>query len=584
MNKLFLAMTILILSLTQMVFGQQQTNGLNHQKSQLTEEQKIEDLNGLCTSLENTQSYLYDVVSKEQFDKIKEEILNKIPNLSDTGFFYELQRLVALQHDAHTVLENDPIFSNIEENFIPLEVKPMDGKWYLVGSYDKDYQKYLSYELTEINGKSLREILKLAQPYISYENQIRLEDKFSERIINADFLKHIGIAKDMEGISFKVIDSNKKEMQFAVKTYSWQEIQRVEYYSVYKVPETKVNSDMAYEFFSLNDDALLIRYNKAREDSRYPISEFKSELKKEMENKKYKKVIVDLRENTGGNYLLFPPVIDMIKSFKQEQNFELYSLIGKDTFSSGVIHAAQLQHYAGATLVGTPTGGNVYFYANTNNPIKLPNSNLYLTCSTAYSKEVPGYKADALYPDKTIKHTIKDYISGIDKEIETIINGAELNIKRPQEMDYKNEQSFIIDTVELKHYSDNSPYLHDIITNNSDKTIVGYKKAMLAFDKEGKPLEQYWTGPDSEKSYIHVYAVKRAFLYPGKKENIDGGWSLFGDPNEVAFGLYCITEVTFDDGEIWKNAEYDDWEKRYLGKPVDLKTIQNYYPFVQKMK
>lgn len=588
MKKLMIILFILLLSCTQIAAAKSSQTDSHIGQTSLTEKQKLEDLESLCNLLESRQKHLFQVVPKETFLQTKEAITKAIPNLDDVGFYYELQRLVALSRDAHTYLENDPIYSNIQEQFLPIEFKELDGKWYLITSYDQAYKEYLTYELIEINERSIKSILTLAKPYISYENNIRLERNFTEMLTHADLLKHLGIVNNLNDITLTLRDGNGSIKKVTMNTCSWYEMQQAKRFSAYKTPETKQNAEKLYEYFSLNEDTFMLRYNAAKEDTRYPIGEFSKDLKKELEKHTYTKVIVDLRDNKGGNYTLFPPVIQMLTDLKEKQHFKLYALISEDTFSSGVIHAAQLQHDAGAILIGAPTSGNVYFYGNTDNAVELPHSKLAIIYSTEYAKDVPGYKADALYPDIEITHTINDYVSGIDKDVELILGRAELNISRMMKELAPNTQSIIIDNVAIKYYDDASPYLHDIVTNDTDSTLVGFKMAMLTFNKEGKPLTQYWLGPDSKKTYLHVYEMKRMNLLSGQTWSVDGGWSLYDDngnsKTEAAYALYCNKEVTFANGEIWKNPAYDAWVKTYAGKQVDVKTLQNYYPYVQHLK
>lgn len=419
MHKFFLTILIIIFTANLTALGKPTIRGTS--LNTLTEKQKLKDLNTFCNTLEKKQPHLYKVVSKELFNQTKKEIKSKLSELNDAGFYYELQKLAALSRNAHTFVNNTPD-SNIEKNFIPIQITEIDGKWFLTASFGKEYKQYLSNELTEINGHPIRDILELAEPYISYENKIRLENRFTQKINHADFLYHLGIIDDMKNIVFTTKNLKGKEIKFHVTTCSWDNLVNKEFFSIYKVPTTNPNSNKIYTFFPINEEVLFIRYNLAREDSNYPLSEFTKDLEKELNNKTYKKVIVDLRNNTGGNYTLFPPTIQKIKELKEKQNFKLYTLISDTTFSSGVIHAAQLQHDAGAILVGTPTSGNVYGYGDTDDAVELPNSHLEVIYSTKYKKLVEGYKADALYPDIYIQHTIQDYISGIDKDVETILN------------------------------------------------------------------------------------------------------------------------------------------------------------------
>lgn len=424
MKKLFFIIFTIILNYIIIINASQISDKNNTELYSLSNEDKIQDLNEFCNILEKNQKHLYHVVSKETFNNTKKEIEDNISNLSDVGFYYELQRLAALSHDAHTFVNSSPDI-NIEKHFIPIQIEKIDNKWFLTASFGQNYREYLSNELIEINGHSIKDILKLAKPYISYENNIRLENRFTQKINHADFLYHLGVIDNMNNITFTVRNNKGKTIKFDVSTCSWDILVKGEYFSIYKAPKTKPDSNRIYDFFDLNSDTLFIRYNSAMEDPNYPLDEFTKELKEKIESKRYSKLIVDLRDNAGGDYSLFPPTIEMIKTLKDKQNFKLYTLISDNTFSSGVVHAAQLQHDAQAILVGTPTSGNVYGYGDTDGA-ELFNSHIDIIYSTKFKELVQGYKEDALYPDIHIKHTITDYMSGIDRDIETILNGAEI--------------------------------------------------------------------------------------------------------------------------------------------------------------
>lgn len=429
MDKIYIIMVALIMSFVFSIGVFEKTILAEELKKDeslysLTDKEKLEDLDEFCDILEKNQPHLYEAVSKEEFYRVKEEIKNDISDLSDSGFYYELRRMAALSHDSHTYVNNTPD-ANVEKYFIPIQINQIDNKWYLTASFGQEYKKYLSTELIKINGHLMKDILKLAKPYISFESYTRFENRFTEKINHADFLYHLGIIDNFDNISLTVVNNKGKEINFDIKPCSWDELGSKKYYSAYKETITNPNSNRIYDFLPLNKDVLFIRYNSSAEDSNYPLNVFTQDLKKEMESKKYSKVIVDLRNNTGGNYTLFPPTIKMIKEMKDKQNFKLYTLISDSTFSSGVVHAAQLQHDAGAILVGTPTSGNVYGYGDTD-AATLSNSHLDIIYSTEYKELVDGYRADILYPDIYIKRTIDDYVKGIDRDVETILNGADI--------------------------------------------------------------------------------------------------------------------------------------------------------------
>ena len=65
-----------------------------------------------------------------------------------------------------------------------------------------------------------------------------------------------------------------------------------------------------------------------------------------------------------------------------------------------------------------------------------------------------------------------------------------------------------------------------------------------------------------------------------------GGWSLnyWGEDlavEKIAYVLYCDKEITFEDGTVWINPDFEEWLNTYEGKTIDVKVLENYYPYVQ---
>ena len=143
-------------------------------------------------------------------------------------------------------------------------------------------------------------------------------------------------------------------------------------------------------------------------------------------------------------------------------------------------------------------------------------------------------------------------------------------------------------TMERCEGEDGHPYVHDVRTNNTKKTIVRVQCGMLAFDKEGNPLKIDWRSTDSqsEKTYLCLSEDTLIEILPGETFDEFGGWSLniFGtDANvaKIAYVLYCDKEIECKDGSLWKNPDFENWRASYEGKKIDVKLLENYYPYVQ---
>ena len=159
--------------------------------------------------------------------------------------------------------------------------------------------------------------------------------------------------------------------------------------------------------------------------------------------------------------------------------------------------------------------------------------------------------------------------------------------------DVKGSMMIIHESADILHYEDGAPYIHDILTNNTDSTIVETQYCMLAYNENGSPLKLYWNFLDSsaESSFENIVRTKTNIL-PNQTEEYRGGWSLYdgeimedfpkvgnGEANQVAYSLFCLKQVVFEDGTVWNNSNYENWFKTYAGKEIAIDELQNYYPY-----
>lgn len=169
------------------------------------------------------------------------------------------------------------------------------------------------------------------------------------------------------------------------------------------------------------------------------------------------------------------------------------------------------------------------------------------------------------------------------------------NTLQPNPLTKNTEQteSIIHESVDILYYENGDPYIHDILTNNTDNTITETEYCMLAYDGNGAPLKLYWNFLDNsaECSYDYVVRMENVNLLSGQTKNYRGGWSLYdgekmadlsqvgnGEANQVAYSMFCLKEVVFQDGSVWSNPQYDTFFQTYAGRQIDVDTLQNYYP------
>ena len=130
-------------------------------------------------------------------------------------------------------------------------------------------------------------------------------------------------------------------------------------------------------------NALYVRIFAIADVGKQPIKQFFADTIAEASRKPPRHVIIDLRGNDGGNYLLARSFAKQIDSLVPGK---VFIVTDGGTFSAALVTVAFLKHFAHgrAQIVGQHLGDKEQFWAEGNSVIVLPNSKLRVWVATAY--------------------------------------------------------------------------------------------------------------------------------------------------------------------------------------------------------
>jgi hypothetical protein len=134
------------------------------------------------------------------------------------------------------------------------------------------------------------------------------------------------------------------------------------------------------------------------------------------------KLVIDLRNNGGGNNGLNVPLIKSLIRSKVNKRGHLFVITGRQTFSAAQNLVNQTEKWTEAIFVGEPTADHVNHYGDSR-PFTLPNSGLVVFASTLWWQDLdPRDERKWTAPEIAVELSSTDYFSGRDPVLEAVLD------------------------------------------------------------------------------------------------------------------------------------------------------------------
>ncbi len=480
---LFLSLCIISLFLVSAKALESQVEAFDPEKK-FTPEQLKSDFELLRDALEEGHGGLYYYTPKEELDQQFDRILRSLDqSLTELDFFRLLAPLITNIKDGHTGILLSPAYRAYLENepvLLPFNLRFIGQKTFIFRNYSQDEDFVVGGEVISINEHPISEILEQMMTVIPSDGQVqtskyrRLENtaRFGETY-NLLFGKTTSYS-----IKYRTAD-NKKLRQVKVKG-----INRIELNSIFeeRYPDVPRNLPPIELEYRANIAILTIRtFGSAgykRAGISYPV--FMRSAFKELEERNIQHLIIDLRNNGGGDDLygkilvaylmdkpfkyyehlrvrnkelaflshtnvppesrkalasrlkenesgtydlLFHPNLGEQKPIQPTFKGKVYVLINGASFSGSGECTSLIHFHKKAVFIGEECGAG--YYGNTSGfmpRLTLPHTGIQMRIPVVrYSMAVSGYPPDrGIIPDYPFSSSIKDLLSGKDTELDFV--------------------------------------------------------------------------------------------------------------------------------------------------------------------
>ncbi|MEM9919767.1 MAG: S41 family peptidase [Bacteroidota bacterium] len=431
--------------------------------AKFSKDQVLADLEMLRVALIEAHYNLYAYTTEQAFDSTYKEVKSAVvkDSLSSLETINLFQRLVSTVDNGHTEIDFPGqaygAYAYAGGTLFPLEVAFESDKALVRKNWSNNDSIKIGSELLRINGQPIADVLSKISPQISAERPYLKNAKIELYSFPRCYWQVFGQQGEFE-IELRSAEEIKKYSIKAVPLIEGFEVRRTEV----------LNARMQLKFYP--QSAYLNPGNFSGDESKY--QQFLDSAFMEIRRSKYENLIIDLRNNGGGNdsfsdylvsYFANKPfrwngrftlkTSRFLKDFTRQNNdttnvyfreiltrkngeiyefeFEefqpqpeakrfqgnVFVLINRQSHSQSAVTAAQIQDYKFGTIIGEETGDYSSLYA-AQFPYVLPNTGIPVKISKGYIVRVNGdTNEQGVIPDVYIKDHLLD-------EEDEILKGA----------------------------------------------------------------------------------------------------------------------------------------------------------------
>jgi Peptidase family S41 len=376
----------------------------------LSKRQWQEDLHCMARELAQRHANAFHHVSRERFNAAVAELEQRLERMNSDAIYVGLNRIANLIGDGHTYVDFPPDTANL-----PLNIKRF-GDDYRVDAVAAGQEKALGTRVLKVQDLPIaraRELLLTMTP--QDETPVLAQARVENFLTMGIVLHGYGIIRDRNSARFTFADDSNQE--FSMEFHALAPDAEVRWVQPYKEPPLFRQKSREPFWHTDLPEARTVYCNFR---SYKELAKHAHGLLTLLDRQHPDKLVIDLRQNGGGDYL--EGLKYLIEPIRQRPDINrkghLFVLIGPQTFSAAMSNAAQFRAKTAALLVGEPIGEKPNSYQEARQ-MNLPNSHLLVRYSTRFYRFIEDGE-NMIRPNQEIVPSWSDFKAGRDPVLEWV--------------------------------------------------------------------------------------------------------------------------------------------------------------------
>jgi tetratricopeptide (TPR) repeat protein len=395
----------------------------------LTAEQWRSDVKFLGDELPRRHRNAFHRMKRYEYEAAVKNLYDAVPSLSEDEVVVGMMRVVAMVHDGHTQLIP---MQRFRSGIYPIRPFFFTDGLYIVKAAPK-YADLVGTRILRIGRMSVEDAIKAAGPIASADNEMGVKALAPLFLTVPEVLSGLKIV-DRKGSVELVVDQDGRQRTVIVEPQgsvedaisppaAWVDAAKGAPVPLYMSRGFYGrHSGEMYWFEYVKDKKLFyIQHNEIGSKPGLPVDDFYRRALAAAEASGADKLVLDIRNNGGGNNTLNKPVVVGLIRSRFNQRGRLFVITGRETFSAAQNLTNQIEKYTEAIFVGEPTGGHPNHYGDSR-PFTLPNSGLTVRASSLWWQDLdPRDERRWTAPEIAAEVSFKDYAAGRDPALDAAL-------------------------------------------------------------------------------------------------------------------------------------------------------------------
>lgn len=380
----------------------------------------------------------FDAIAPGELDAAFDSLTGALPRLTHREAIVALACIVARLKDGHTRVTLPladgvnfmqghsatarPALPEMLFHQYPLRFTiDADGIWVERVAQGTEY--LLGARLVAIDGHGTEEIVERLRPTIRADNEMQTLEHLPMHMALAELLAARGVVDDaaLARFEFELRDGRRETIAVAPVPeggrVAWVRAGDV---AGRPLPLARRGNERNFWVTYLPDRHLVyLQFNTVYDEPEQTIRQLSTRLSKMLAQAPDAALVIDLRRNRGGDQSLALPLLHAVLRSPQNRAGQLFTIIGRTTFSAAMTFALDMEKHTQTLFVGEPTGSKPNHYGDSRKFV-LPNSGITLRVSTLYWQSDPRDERPWIAPHIAAPPDFDDELVGVDPALATV--------------------------------------------------------------------------------------------------------------------------------------------------------------------